>query len=95
MIYGANEAPSTEVIEEYKPGCDQYEAESQEKLQVKQITSTGTTESTTESTTQGPNGGPNENTDKSTDRSANEDTKKVIEFKNQAIERDIKAQLEL
>ena len=50
MIYEANEAPSTEVIKEYKPGCDQYEAESQEKLQVKQITSTGKNESTNEST---------------------------------------------
>ena len=46
MIYEANEAPSTEVVKEYKPGCDQYEAESQEKLQVKQITSTGTNEGT-------------------------------------------------
>ena len=53
MIYEANEAPSTEAME-YKPGCDQYEAESQEKLQVKQITSTSTntgpTESSNEST---------------------------------------------
>ena len=48
IIYEANEAPSTEVVKEYKPGCDQYEAESQEKLQVKQITSTGTTENTNE-----------------------------------------------
>ena len=46
MIYEANEAPSTEVVKEYKPGCDQYEAESQEKLQVKQITSTSTNEDT-------------------------------------------------
>ena len=45
MIYEANEAPSTEAME-HKPGCDQYEAESQEKLQVKQITSTGTNEDT-------------------------------------------------
>ena len=46
MIYEANEAPSTEVVKKYKPGCDQYEAESQEKLQVKQITSTSTNEDT-------------------------------------------------
>ena len=46
MIYEANEAPSTEAFKEYKPGCDQYEAESQEKLQVKQITSTGTNKDT-------------------------------------------------
>ena len=53
MIYEANEAPSTEVVK---------------KLQVKQITSTGTNE--------GPNEGPNEDT--------NESTKEVIQFKNQA-----------
>ena len=46
MIYEANEAPSTEVGKEYKPGCDQYEDESQEKLQVKHITSTSTNEDT-------------------------------------------------
>ena len=46
MIYEANEAPSTEVVKEDKPGCDQYEAESQGKLQFKQITSTGTNEDT-------------------------------------------------
>ena len=40
MIYEANEAPSIEAVKEYKPGCDQYEAESQEKLQIKQLTST-------------------------------------------------------
>ena len=39
MIHEANEAPSTEVVKEFRPGCDQYEAESQEcfkssKLQV-------------------------------------------------------------
>ena len=39
MIYEANEAPSTKAVKEYKLGCDQYEAESQEKLQAKQITS--------------------------------------------------------
>ena len=70
MIHEANEAPSTEVVKEYRPGCDQYEAESQEKLQVKQITSTGTTESTTEntveSTNESTNEGPNEDTDEST-----------------------------
>ena len=38
------------MVKEYKPGCDQYEAECQEKLQVKQITSTNTNESTNEST---------------------------------------------
>ena len=48
-----NEAPSTEVVK---------------KLQVKQITGTGTNE--------GPNEGPNEDT--------NESTKEVIQFKNQA-----------
>ena len=32
MIYEANEAHSTEGVKEYKPGYDQYEAESQEKL---------------------------------------------------------------
>ena len=69
MIYEANEAPSTEVVKEYKPGCDQYEAESQEKLQLKQITSTSTTE----------------NTNESTNESTNEGTKEVIEFKNQDI----------
>ena len=53
MIYEANEAPSTEVVE-YKPGYDQYEAESQEKLQANQITSTST------------NKGPNDGTDEST-----------------------------
>ena len=46
MIYEANEAPSTEAGKEFKPGCDQYEAESLEKLQVKQITSTSTNEDT-------------------------------------------------
>ena len=76
MTYEANEAPTTEVVK---------------KLQVKQITSTGTKKSTTENTTEGPNEGPNE----STDRSTNEDTKEVIEFKTQAIERDIKIQLKL
>ena len=54
MIYEANEAPSSGVVKAYKPGCDQYEDESQEKLQVKHITSTGT------------NKGPNEGTDEST-----------------------------
>ena len=44
MIYEANEAPITEVVKEYKAGCDLYEAESQEKLQVKQIRSTSTKE---------------------------------------------------
>ena len=48
MIYEANEAPSTEVVKKYKPGCGQYKAESQEKLQVKQITSTSTNENTNE-----------------------------------------------
>ena len=45
-IYEANEAPSTEAVKEYKPGCDQYEAESQERFQFKQITSTSTKEDT-------------------------------------------------
>ena len=53
MIYEADEAPSTE-MKDYKPGSDQYEAESQEKLQVKQITSTSTDK------------GPNKGTDEST-----------------------------
>ena len=44
MTYEANEAPSTEAVKEYNPGSDQYEAESQEKFQVKQITSTSTKE---------------------------------------------------
>ena len=38
MTYEANTTPSTEAVKEYKPGCDQYEARSQEKFQVKQIT---------------------------------------------------------
>ena len=46
MTYEANEAPCTEAVKGYKPGCDQYKAESQEKLQVKQITSTSTKEDT-------------------------------------------------
>ena len=46
MIYEANEATSTEAVKEYKPGCDQYEAESLEKFQVKQITSSSTKEDT-------------------------------------------------
>ena len=46
MIYEANEAPSTEAVKEYKPGCDQYEAESQERFQVKKITSTSKKEDT-------------------------------------------------
>ena len=44
--YEANEAPSTEAVKEYQPECDQYEAESQEKLPVKQITSTSKKEDT-------------------------------------------------
>ena len=44
--YEANEAPSIEAVKEYKPGCDQLETESQEKFQVKQITSTDTKEDT-------------------------------------------------
>ena len=44
MIYEANEAPSTEAVKKYKLGCDQYEAESQEKFQVKLITITSTKE---------------------------------------------------
>ena len=48
MIYEANEAPSTEVVT---------------KLQVKQITSTGTNESTNESTNEGPNEDTNEDTE--------------------------------
>ena len=46
MTYKANEAPSTEVVKEYKPGCDQYEAESHERFPVKQIASTSTKEDT-------------------------------------------------
>ena len=46
IIYEANEAPRTEAVKEYKPGCDQYEAESQEKLHVKQIASISTNEYT-------------------------------------------------
>ena len=38
--------PAQKQLKEYKPGCDQYEAESQEKFQVKQITSTSTKEDT-------------------------------------------------
>ena len=46
MTYDANEAPSIEVVKEYKPGCDQYKTEPQKKFQVKQITSTSTKEDT-------------------------------------------------
>ena len=32
MIYEANEAPSTEMVKEYKPGFDQYEAKSRKSF---------------------------------------------------------------